>query len=94
MFNDLSFSSERCNTQEDHFQAWVRSMEMRKLRLTVVEIGAGSAIPTVRRLGNRIAVNSGATLVRINPRESEDTTGCVNIPLGAVEALQSIDALL
>ena len=90
MFGDWGFSSERSNNQEDRFDAWARDVLGRDLSLVVVEMGAGSAVPTVRMLGNRAAQSWGATLVRINPREPQGPSGCISLPLGAEAALTAL----
>jgi hypothetical protein len=57
----------------------------------IVEIGAGSAVPTVRMTSERVASRSGATLIRINPREPQPPLGHVGLALNALEALEAID---
>ena len=57
--------------------------------MVVIEIGAGSDIPTVRYQSE----NVGGTLIRINPREPEsDYEHTISIPLGGLDALQKIHA--
>jgi hypothetical protein len=56
-------------------------------------MGAGTTIPSVRRFSEKLQ-SDGATLIRINPRESEGPLGTISIADGAKEALQEIDALL
>ena len=41
-----------------------------------------------------LARRHGAALIRINPRESEGPGGTVSLPLGALDALTRIDALV
>lgn len=54
----------------------------------VVELGAGTAIPSVRRFGESL----GLSLVRINPDASEvnDSTS-VSLADGALTALRDLD---
>lgn len=60
-------------------------------RLVVVELGAGTDVPSVRRL----CEGQHAPLVRINPREPHVAEGTgVGIPLGALAALQALRDLL
>jgi hypothetical protein len=55
--------------------------------LVTIEIGAGTAIPTVRRIGE----NQGFPLIRINRQESEVTRlGDVALLMRGLEALQKI----
>ena len=63
---------------------WLKKVK----RLVVVEIGAGTDIPTVRNFGETL----GCTLIRINPREPEsDYANTIAIKLGGLEALQRIE---
>jgi hypothetical protein len=55
------------------------------------ELGAGTALPTVRRFSERHAPR----VIRINPREAQiDPAHGVGIALGALAGLQAIDARL
>ncbi|HUQ70496.1 MAG TPA: hypothetical protein VM165_13275 [Planctomycetaceae bacterium] len=55
-----------------------------------IELGAGLAIPTVRHECER----RGRMLIRINPREPQTPAGGISLPMGALEALSRIDAIL
>jgi len=57
-------------------------------------MGAGKAVSSVRDLTQNIARASNATLIRINPRESEVPQGNISIPLGAGEGINKIYELL
>ena len=89
MFNDWHWIPHRTSAQERRFEAWLDGIE--RSRLVIVELGAGSAVPTVRMTSERAASRFGGTLVRINPREPQVPHGHIGIPLNALEALQSID---
>jgi NAD-dependent SIR2 family protein deacetylase len=94
MFGDGEWLSDRSDAQERRFQAWLATLEGTFDRLVVVECGAGTAVPTVRMLGDRLA-RAGASLVRINVREPEvESRGAVGIPAGALETLKAIEARL
>ena len=58
--------------------------------LTVIECGAGSAIPTVRYFSENLQ-QKGATLIRINLRESQGPRGTIELAMGAREALLQIE---
>jgi hypothetical protein len=88
MFDDYEWREGRTEAQHVRYQQWRRSVPHR--RLIVIELGAGSAIPTVRIECEA----TGQTLIRINPRESEVSAGGIGLPLGALEALSRLDALL
>lgn len=89
MFGDGIWQSHRSDAQEANFSDWIRSLGTRS-RVAVIEIGAGSAIPTVRYTSERVAALTRGTLIRINPREAEVPAGHLGIPLNAGEGLQKI----
>jgi NAD-dependent SIR2 family protein deacetylase len=88
MFEDPHWNFARLEVQYSAYQAWLRLAKRR--RIVAVEIGAGLAIPTVRVECEEEA----GTLIRINPREPETHEGGIALPLGALDALTRIDALL
>ncbi len=61
----------------------------------LIEIGAGTAIPTVRNFSQRLARNNDVRLIRINLTEAQ-VEQCKDISLtgGALETLSTIDAVL
>jgi len=91
MFGDFSWLPRRTRQQERRFDEFLT--DHRGGRLVVVEMGAGSAIPTIRYLGERIA-SSGGTLVRINPREAQVPAGGISVSVGALEGLRVVDGIL
>lgn len=92
MFGDRGWVPGHAQPRLDEVQAWRRSL--RGARLVVVELGAGTAVPTVRRHAELASAASGA-LIRINPREPEIRHGRgVSIREGSLTALRAIDALL
>lgn len=88
MFGDWEWNSRRTDAQQGRFERWLR--ETIPHRLVVIELGAGLAVPTVRWTCER----SGGRLIRINPREAATPVGDISMPLGALEALRSIDERL
>lgn len=88
MFGDGGWESSRFDAEEARLRAWLSSVDRKKL--VVVECGAGTAGPTVRSFGERLAA-SGARLVRINVREPEGPEGVASIALGAKDALAQLD---
>jgi NAD-dependent SIR2 family protein deacetylase len=92
MFGDWHWIPQRTGEQERRFSGWLaRSAGP---RLVIIELGAGSAVPTVRMTSERVASRTGASLVRINPREPQAPLGHVGIAADALEALEQIDAKL
>ncbi len=90
MFGDFGWDGSRTDAQEARFEAWLGTLRAREARLAVVECGAGTAIPTIRMLGDRLARRERTTLVRINVREPEGPAGVVGIAEGALAALRAI----
>ena len=83
MFSDWHWLGHRTKIQKEAMLDWSLDVE----RLVVIEIGAGSDIPTVRNLSD----NASGTLIRINPREPESNhRNSISIKLGGLAALQRI----
>ncbi len=96
MFGDWSWVSLRTDAQEASFEAWLSSLREKKANLAIIEIGAGTAVPTVRMTCENLAITFDAPLIRINPREPDIYSSIrgVSIPLGALVALERINDLL
>ena len=62
--------------------------------LAIVEMGAGTAIPTVRMTSEQACRRDHATLIRINPREPRVPDGEIGLAAPAMATLKQIDALL
>jgi NAD-dependent SIR2 family protein deacetylase len=95
MFGDWGWDSSRTERQEAALHDFLRGCAGRKI--AVIELGAGSAIPTVRFFCERTAeafAESGTRLVRINPREHDVSAGGIGWPSGARAALEAIDRRL
>ena len=91
MFGDPYWLDPRTGAQLDRYQRWLRNLE--GAALAVVECGAGSAVPTVRRESERVARRDGVTLVRLNPREPEVPRGHIGLAVSAGEGLRRLDEL-
>jgi hypothetical protein len=93
MFGDWSWLPDRTHIQEHRFDQFLADNADR--RIAVIEMGAGSAIPTIRATSERIGWNhENATVIRINPREPDIKAPHISMPCGALEGLRKIDALL
>ena len=92
MFGDWSWIGLRTQAQEARFDAWLSQFRHDGKDLVIVEIGAGTAVPTVRHTDEGIASRYESFLIRINPRESFIPRGIngVEIPLGALDTLTRI----
>lgn len=90
MFGDPDWISDRSQAQLDEVHTWRRAQH----GLVVIELGAGTAVPTVRRHAELASAADGA-LIRINTREPHIPNGR-GIPLaeGALHALTAIDERL
>jgi hypothetical protein len=88
MFGDFRFVDKRVKLQLARFEYWLQRVD----DLVIIEIGAGSAVPTVRNMSERLRDSFGATLIRINPFESFGAD--IQIPLGALEALKEMKKYL
>jgi NAD-dependent SIR2 family protein deacetylase len=87
MFGDWKWVARYTEQQERALAAWLASVG----RLVVVELGAGRALPTVRRFSER----SGERVIRVNPRDHEiSPTIGVGIAVSALDALQRLDDLI
>ena len=91
MFNDWEWLEHRQAQQAARLERWLSVVS----RPVVVEIGAGTAIPSVRRFSQRIIHEFGGRLVRINPREcSVPSTHDVGLASGAWHGLVEIDRVM
>lgn len=91
MFNDDSWVATRCDEQEARLMNWLNNVQ----NPLVLEVGAGTSIPSVRSFSNEICEKFGARFVRINLRESEVSyVEGVGLELGALDGLRSIDQAL
>jgi NAD-dependent SIR2 family protein deacetylase len=91
MFGDGEWNPRRSFEQHARLEHWLASVR----RPVVVEIGAGTAIPSVRDFVDQVMSAHGGRLIRINPRESGVTDGAdIGMALGALAGLRLIDAAL
>ncbi|MBQ5949950.1 Sir2 family NAD-dependent protein deacetylase [Massilia sp. ST3] len=81
MFGDGAWIGARTEQQYRRLDAW----RSRVGRLAVIELGAGTAIPSVRRC----AETQGVPVIRVNPREAEVADG-VSLAMGALAAMQAL----
>lgn len=90
MFNDGSWLGGRSEAQQERFSEWLGELARCSANLAVIELGAGSAIPTVRHTSERVLQGVGGTLIRINPREESVPPGHIGLRLGAAEGIGRI----
>lgn len=92
MFGDWSWLQERSRAQSSALNLFLRKNTGR--RKAVIEIGAGTAIPTIRSLSERIGWKKHTTVIRINSREPLIRSPHISVPSGALEGLRCIDELV
>ncbi|MDR7336114.1 NAD-dependent SIR2 family protein deacetylase [Roseateles asaccharophilus] len=91
MFGDWGWISGRYDAQAHRLNRWLERVE----RPVVIEVGAGTAIPSVRMFGQQVVAGYGGHIVRINPREPDVATAFgVGLACGAVEALTALESKL
>ncbi|PRP84121.1 Silent information regulator protein Sir2 [Planoprotostelium fungivorum] len=96
MFNDWQWQSDRTDDQNEEFKSWLKHLQINDKRITVIDIGSGTAIPTARRKAESVARDFDGTLIRINPREPEIPSGVrgFSFSCGAVEALTRMKEMM
>jgi NAD-dependent SIR2 family protein deacetylase len=93
MFGDYAWVPHRTHAQRFAFETWRAEQRAARRRLAVLELGAGTAIPTIRLTSEGLGAQ-GARVVRINPREAQIASPHVSIAAGALEGLRALDAAL
>jgi NAD-dependent SIR2 family protein deacetylase len=92
MFGDCCWDPSRSDKQKIRHDKWLRKQEEGKMIL--IEIGAGMDIPSVRYQCEAVLLDKRGKLIRINIRDSEVPAGNISLPIGGLEALRQIDAIL
>ena len=92
MFGDGKWNEKRTNQQERHYYSWISSVRSSGKKMVIIEIGAGSTIPTIKNEGDRLARTSDTIkLIRINPRDYEvDLKVGIGIPFGGYDGLKKL----
>ena len=92
MFGDWGWDSTRASEQQARHQRWL--IQQADKKLVVVEVGAGTTIPTVRMNSEGLADEQNDLLIRINPQDAKIPNGGISLPMGGLEALQRIDVVI
>ena len=90
MFDDFAWDPGRTSVQQVRFNLWLRRLA--RGRIAVIELGAGTHVPTVREASAQLATSAGVPLIRINLRESQGPRGTLSLAGGALEILRALDA--
>ena len=94
LFGDRNWRPDRTDEQEARYRRWLAEGIVQRRQFVVIECGAGSAIPTVRRESENVADQTGAALVRINLREPDGPPGTIGLPMKGLEALRAMCPLV
>jgi len=90
MFGDWSWIDHRSRIQSNRLSEWLLALQEKQYKLVIIEIGAGTAVATVRYFSEQTASRYNAALIRINPRDSYVPQGHISLPLGAAEGIGKI----
>jgi NAD-dependent SIR2 family protein deacetylase len=88
MFGDYGWVADRTYDQRSRFDAFAAGHL--DDGTVVIEMGAGTSIPTIRHASERLG-GRGGLVVRINPREPQIDAAHVSMATGALEGLTAID---
>ena len=92
MFGDFGWNSRVSDAQQERYQQWLAALNGRQL--VVIELGAGTAVPTVRIHSESLVQRMKARLIRINLREAWVPEGQIGLAGGALAGLTAIQAAL
>ncbi len=92
MFGDSGWISHRTDQQRRRFDAFLEDREQAKL--AIVELGAGTAVPTIRFTTERLGLLPDAMAIRVNPLEPGIAPPHLSFGGGALEILEGIDRAL
>lgn len=92
MFGDFSWIPTRSHDQSDNYDNFLSRNRGRKF--VVIEIGAGTAIPSIRHASERLHRSMEADVIRINPREPEISKPNIGIAEGSLKTLSDINEVL
>lgn len=90
MFGDFGWLSMRTTEQEERFDTFLNHHLLQHSKVTVIELGAGEAVPTIRYLSENLYSRFKHGFIRINPRDSHIPPGAVAIESGAQRALKQL----
>lgn len=86
MFNDSHWIETFAAIGRGNFEQWIEKVGT----FVVLEIGAGTGLPTIRRIGRSL----GSPLIRINPLGGADADAEVSLLCGALVGLRGVQKAL
>jgi len=91
MFGDWGWKGTRSSEQNQRYHDFMADVYDNNYKLVIIEIGAGTHIPTIRHESEDIARNMNSFVVRINPRDYDiDEKLGVGITLGGLAGLKRV----
>ena len=95
MFSDWHWQSQMQDEKEQKLMAWLKQVN----NLAIIELGAGTAVPSVRNFSERLLnhpVNELVSLLRINLREPQvlDKSNCFGLSMGALDGLMLLNKVI
>jgi len=90
MFSDTGWVDGRTDSQEHSLTTWLNQLQESEAKLAVIELGAGTSIPTVRLVSETIVGKYDGTLIRINVREEKVPPAQIGLGLGAADGIARI----
>lgn len=88
MFSDGGWNGLPYKEQQGRYEAFVNNIKSTG-KTVVIEVGAGTAIPSIRMLSENIAHRFETKVYRVNP-SSEQVGGTFHIPMKAMEFLANL----
>ena len=92
LYGDDTFDDAHVRAQQERYKQW--RQDMRGASLCIIELGAGTTIPTVRHACEDAKFRGNGTLIRVNVHAPEGPDGTLSLGGRALDMLQRIDALL
>ena len=91
MFGDWGWDATRSNEQSRRFDIFKETVLDKEQKIVIIELGAGTDIPTVRYESEYTAAELNGFVVRINPRDYEiEKQYGVGIALGGLAGLRAL----
>ena len=94
MFGDWHWNSNRSTKQSQKFYNWINKLKNTKAKLVIIELGAGTAVPSIRLKSQSLVREMNARLIRINPRDFNVPNEQISIPVGSLEGMEKITKYL
>lgn len=91
MFGDYGWIPDRTESQKERLDL---SINRKKWKICVVEIGAGDSVYTVRAFGEHYVYREKASFIRINPDSDFNESQGIHLKIGALEGLSILNKVM